>query len=184
MAGFEELPDEQKLNLARFAHTLIHRNPDIAREARKLAKKANPDLRFPEIEAEERVNEQLKSRDKQIEEMQQQLMTQDVERRREAQRQSCRDKGLDPDEVEELIVERGKLGRTIQYEDAMELLKLQKQIAAASGPGGDGARPNRSITPDIMNDKDLWQNPEKTANERTIAAIDELNAMRSKRARA
>lgn len=181
MASFEEMSEEAKLALGRFAHTLIHRNPEVAREARKLAKKANPELRFPEIETEERVNEQLAARDKKIEELEARQMQEEADRRREQKRAACVARGLDPDKVEALMIERGKQNRVIDYETAMEFLEMQGQLAAAS-PASDPMRPGNRVK-SLMEDKDLWTDPSGTAAKRTHEAIDELNAMRARQSR-
>jgi len=182
MASFEDMNDDAKLALARFAHTLIHRNPDIAREARKLAKKANPELRFPELETEERVNTELAARDKKIAELEAKQMEAAATQRREQKRAACIARGLDPDKVEALIIERSKQDRLIDFETAMELMEAQSQLAAAS-PANDQT-PRRGAQPELMQDKDLWNDPSGAAMKRTHAAIDELNAFKARQRRA
>lgn len=170
MPSFEELTDEQRAALSRVGYQLIH-NPEVSRDAKRLLMKANPKVKFPEIENEERTNAALKERDEKLQALEQKLLEKEMQDRVEAKRQQCRERGLDPAEVENLIVERGKQNRLIDFESAMELVEAQKQIAAAT-PSSQG--PQRELS----SIKELWENPGKWAREQTHAAIDELKKRR------
>ena len=174
MASFEELTDEQRANLARVGYKLFH-NPEVSKEAKRLLMKANPAVRFPEIEAETQVQEALKSRDDKIAELEAKQLEAEAFRRLEEKRASARDRGLDPTEVEALIVERGKAGRLIDWESAMELLELQKQTAPAS-PSGDDFKAGNEM-PGI---KEMLQSsdPAKIARQIAHQTIDELRGRR------
>jgi hypothetical protein len=137
--------------------------------------KANPQVHFPEIEAEDGVNKALKSRDEKIAEMEQKLIEQESFRRLEERRNQARERGLDPSEIETLITERGKQGRLIDWDSAMELLELQKQTAPAS-PAGDNWKPGNEM-PGI---KEMLQSDDPAKIARKIAhdTIDELRGRR------
>lgn len=175
MASLEDLNDDQKAALMRAGYQLLH-NPDVSKDAKRLLKKANPKLVFPELDAEDRINAELKTRDEKIAELEKAQLERDMQARIEEKRRMCRERGLDPADVEALIVERGKAGRMIDWESAAELMELQKQSAPAT-PAGDTS----PATP-MMSEKDLWNDPAKWAREQSRAAIDEIN--RNKRRRA
>lgn len=169
MPSFEELTDEQRLQLARAGYRLFH-NPDVSQDAKRLLMKANPQVRFPDIEQEER-----KSRDEKIAELEHKQLEGEMNRRLEEKRAVARDRGLDPSEVEALVIERGKQGRVIDWESAMELLEYQKQTAAAT-PAGDDWKPGNRM-PGI---KEMLQSsdPAKIAREIAHQTIDELRGRR------
>lgn len=174
--GLERLTEEQRANILRFGYTLIHRDPAIAKEARRLASKADPtSYRFPELEAEEAVTQQLKSRDEKISELEQRVLESDAERRLEQRRTSARDRGLDVAVIEELIIERGKAGRPIDWDTAMEIVELQSQSAAAT-PSQETALATKAA-----GWKDWFADPEGTARREATAAIDELRGRRPRR---
>lgn len=171
MGSLEDLSDEQRLNLARAANQVLT-NPETSREFKRLWMKANPKVRFPEVEQDEQLAAQLKLRDDKIQELETKQLEQEAERRRQVKRDAAAERGLNPDEVEALIVERGKAGRILDYESAMELLELQQQSAPVT-PASDQS-PTRPLT----SLKELWEDPAKWARDQTHAAIDELKKRR------
>lgn len=178
MPKLEELTPEQQQNLARAANQILG-NPETSREFKKLWSKANPQVRFPEIEQEEQVASQFKSRDERIEELTQKLLQQEVERKREEKRQAAVARGLDPDAVENLIVERGKNGRTIDYESAMELMELQTQAAAATPAAQQDWRQSMpQTTRDTIKEMLASDNPGAIARQKAHETIDELRGRR------
>jgi hypothetical protein len=174
MPSFEELSDEQRAQLSRVGFQLFH-NPEVSKEAKRLLMKANPKVRFPEIEAEETVNTAMKSRDEKIAEMEGKLLEQEMNRRLEEKRATARERGLDPADIEALIVERGKQNRVIDWESAMELLEYQKQSAAAT-PVGNTWKPANQL-PGV---KEMLESadPARLASENAHKIIDELRGRR------
>lgn len=176
MPSFEELTDEQRANLARAGFKLFH-NPEVSRDAKKLLTRADPKVRFPEIEAEESTAAQLRERDDRIAKLEAQQIEADLERRLEAKRKQAEDLGIDPADVEKLIVERGKAGRVIDWESALELIQLQQQSAAAT-PSGDDFKVGNEM-PGIS--EMITAGPEgaaKIARDLTHKAIDEMRGRR------
>lgn len=92
----------QALNLGRL---LLEKNPDIARKAKRLAKEADPTLRVPEIELEDQIAAGNKAQADRIAELEQRQIQSDVERRRERFHTACREQGLNPEEVEKIVVD-------------------------------------------------------------------------------
>lgn len=136
MPSFEDMSEEQRTNLARAGFKLFH-NPEISKDAKRLLMKADKSVRFPEIEAEEQTVTQLKERDDKIAALEARQIEADLERRLEAKRKQAEDVGVDPDEVEKIIVDAGKAGRVIDWESALELAQLRAQSAAATPSGDD-----------------------------------------------
>src|SRR4029077_9792702 len=102
--GLESLTPEQAKAL-QLGSLLLNTNPDIARDAKRLALKANPKLNIPELELEDRIDKATARSPEKIEELEQRLITQDVNARRELFRSDCTKQGLDPDEVEKIVVD-------------------------------------------------------------------------------
>lgn len=174
MASFEQLTDEQRLNLARVGHRLLH-NPEVSKDARRLLMKADPSVKFPDLEVEETMQSELAKRDKKIDEMSQSQMQEAAERRRESCRQQARDRGLDPDEVEKAITERG----IVKWETAMEHVEMKNRLATPTpdaGSGGDGGSSTR--LPDGDDLKDFWNDPAAWANKQAHLAVDEIKQNR------
>lgn len=178
MPKLEELSAEQQQNLARAANQVLS-NPETSREFKRLWSKANPQVRFPELEQETRLTSEFKTRDEKIAELEAKLLEEDVKRKREEKRQAAVARGLDPDAVEALIVERGKEGRTIDYESAMELMELQQQSAAAT-PANSTWRPNLGNQDARATIKEMLasDNPGAIANRIAHETIDELRGRR------
>jgi hypothetical protein len=176
MPSFEELTDDQRVNLARAGFKLFH-NPEVSREAKRLLTKADPKVRFPEIEAEETTTAALRERDDRIAKLEAQQIEADLERRLEMKRKQAEELGVDPADVEKLIVERGKGGRVIDWESALELIQLQRQSAAAT-PSSDDFKVGNEM-PGI---KDMINaGPEgaaKIARDLTHQAINEMRGRR------
>jgi hypothetical protein len=170
VATFEQLTDEQRAALARAAHSLFH-NPEVSRDAKRLLMKANPAVKFPEIETQDAVEESLKSRDKKIETLEQQIMQNEARQRLEERRAEARAKGIDPEEVEKAMTDRG----IAKWETAMEFVELTHRSAPATAASVDMGL----STPTPPNDdKEFWQDPAGVSRKRAHEAIDELQARR------
>ena len=178
LEGLEKLSEEQRANLLRFGYELIHRDPTIAKEARRLAAKANPDVyRFPELQAEEAVKSELKTRDEKLAELEQKLIESDARAQLEARRQAAKERGLNSDTIEALIVERSKAGRPIDWDTAMEIVEYQSQSAAATA-----AADINPVQRNLPSMKDWFADPEGTARREATNAIDELRGRRRRTA--
>lgn len=101
--GVEGLSANQQQAL-KLGELLLNTNPDIARDAKRLAKKANPALRIPEIELEDAIDKASEKNTAKVAELEQRLIERDVTDRRRIFREDCTKQGLDPDEVEKIVV--------------------------------------------------------------------------------
>jgi hypothetical protein len=169
MASFEDLTDAQKATLAAVGYRLFH-NPEVSSAAKRLLMKADPKVKFPEIETQDAVESSLEKRDKKIEELEQRLIQESAERNLAKRHDEARARGLDPADVEKAIIERG-IGK---WETAMEFVELT-QRAAAPTP----ASLNTGLSTVVPSeDKEFQKDPAKWANDEAHRVIDELRGRR------
>jgi len=127
MAGIEDLSpaDAQAHALGK----LLLSNPEVANQAKRLAKKANPALQLPEIDLEDALvrerNDSI-AREKKIED---QLMAERVERRRAERNTDIVKAGFTVEEIEKIIVDE-----KCSYDTAMKLAAALRQTAEPSAP--------------------------------------------------
>jgi len=177
MASFAQLTDEQRANLARVAHKMFH-NPDVSREAKRLLMKADPTVKFPEIETEDLVEKKTESMQKKIDELQQQQIEANARTELARKHDLARARGLDPAEVEKNFMEK----KIYDWDVAMQFTEMLHQSAAPTPDAINGGG-NSTQMPTEADEKELWADPAKWASKQAHAAIDELNARRKQRAR-
>jgi hypothetical protein len=166
MASFEDLTDAQKATLAAVGYRLFH-NPEVSSAAKRLLMKADPKVKFPEIETQDAVESSLEKRDKKIEELEQRLIQESAERNLEKRHEEARARGLDPADVEKAIVERG-IGK---WETAMEFVELTQRAAAPTPASLNGVGLSTTIPSE---DKEFQKDPAAWANRVAHDTIDEL----------
>lgn len=169
MATFEELTEEQRVALAKAGHKLFH-NPEVSPDAKRLLMRADKNVRFPEIETDDRIDGKLKANQDQIKELQQQIMQTDARRMLEEQRAAARARGLDPADVEKAITERG-IG---SWDTAMEFVELQARAAVPTPAAYD--EPGDIMPP--ATEKEFWANPQAATRKMAHQAVDELRKRR------
>lgn len=171
MSGLEDLTPEQRsqLNLAQ----LLLSDPDTSKQARRLAQKLKPELKFSDIELEDQIAASNKSAAKRVEGLEQQLAREKFERERAAMHAKLRERNLDPAAVEKVMTENG----IANYELAAEVLEA-RSLAAAPTP--DDVTPLTMPT-GTQGAKDLWKDPRGYAQ---AVAYDVLNGFKRNRMRA
>lgn len=125
MAGIEDLSPAE-LRAFRLGK-LLESNPEVRREALRLARKADPKLRIPELELEDRVDAERDARLKSEEKLEHQLMEERVARRKSERDAQIVAAGFTVDEIEKIIVDE-----KCSYETAMKLAELMKSTAEPS----------------------------------------------------
>lgn len=121
--GIESLSAADQ-NAVRLGRLLLNTNPEVAREAKRLAKKADPNLRVPELELEDQIAASAKKSEERTAELERQLIEERVARRREEFHRQVAAEGLDVAEVEKIIVDEKCSPAT-----AIKMAKLQQQTA-------------------------------------------------------
>ena len=169
MAGFEDLSDAQKLALAQAAHKLFQ-NPEVNKDAKRLLMKADPSVKFPEIETQDQFQSELTKRDDKIKELSDKQMEVAAQHRREAMHEQARERGLKPEDVEDAIVKKG----IANWDTAMEYVELSQRAA----PSTPASFESNLETPGA---KEMWKDPKKWAREQAHAAIDEISKRRNAR---
>jgi hypothetical protein len=131
MAGIEDLTQDQRRALD--LGSILLGNPEVAMAAKRLAKKAKPELRIPEVELEERLEAERVETDKRFEKAEQQQLQRDVAARLSFQREESTRQGLDPDEVDKRVVDEAKAGNPVNHAIARRLITLERQTAEPTG---------------------------------------------------
>lgn len=149
---------------------LLLSDPSTSKEARRLAKKLKPDLRFADLDLEDQLRSQQEANDKRWKDREEADRREKFERERAAAHARLRERNLDPAAVEKVMTEHG----IASYEAAAELMEAR---AALAEPSPDEATPM-----DLPDNKELWKDPSKWARQ---TAFDTINEIRKKsRARA
>jgi hypothetical protein len=167
MAGesLENLTPEQRAKLS-FAELLL-KNPDVALEAKKLAKKVNPELRFPDVEQQEAIAAATADLRKKQEEMADQINKDKIERQREAKREDLRRRGIDPDALELYMKENNWW----DYDKAEKGFALVNRVAPPT--------PTNLLNEAAKPDFNRWfKDPNKTAREEAEKYFEERGIVR------
>ena len=165
MASLEDLTPEQQqaaVNLLNF----VNKNPDIAKTIRRKAKEQDPNFRAPDIEMEDKLAEQEASHKKEIERLDKERLEDLQVRRRAEAHDRIRSAGLNPEDVEKVMVDQ-KIG---DYDTAIRYVQQERALA----------KPTASdMSPHSMPDnKDLWKNRNAFARTEAFAAINDLRSGR------
>jgi hypothetical protein len=165
MPSLEDLTPEQQEQAARL-FSFVKSNPDIEKNIRREAKRKNPNMSAPDIELEDALAKQREEFEAKLKERDAQALTQLQQQRRAEAHARIRNSGLDPEEIEKLMVNES-IGN---YDTAINYARAQKQLAPSTA---------ESITPmSLPNSKDLWANKNKFARDSAFEAINELKAGR------
>lgn len=150
MPGIEDLsPQDQQAH--RLGALLLRKNPDIARRAKRLAREADPTLVVPELDLEDQITKAGEKQAEKVAELEQRLIEQDVANRRAAFRAECKEKGLDPAEVEKIVV-----AEKCSTATAIKIADMQRQTAEpAAGDVQHGGNPPH--TPIDMRPEQDWR---------------------------
>ncbi|HVH70291.1 MAG TPA: hypothetical protein VNB49_04175 [Candidatus Dormibacteraeota bacterium] len=119
----ENLTPEQRAKLS-FADLLL-KNPDVALEAKKLAKKVNPELRFPDVEQQEAIAAATADLRKKQEEMEATINKDRIERAQEAKRAELRQQGVDVAALESFMKEN----ELYSYDKAVKIFGQVNRVA-------------------------------------------------------
>jgi hypothetical protein len=127
MPGVEDLTGAE-LQAFRLGKLLLA-NPEVRRDAQRLAKKADPTLQIPEIELEDRVAKEREERLASEKKHEDELMKLRVESRKATRDAEIVAKGYTVEEIEKIIVEYG-----CTYEKAFAIAAMMRQTAEPTPP--------------------------------------------------
>jgi hypothetical protein len=149
MAGIEDLnPEQQK---ALHLGSMLLSNPEVSNKAKRLAREVQPNLRLPEIDLEDQINQLREENRVELEKRDKELMEERVRTRRAEQDAKIREAGFDPADIEKLIVEE-KFG---SYDAALKFAELRRQ-AAEPGPADAGWGGRTPYPRDLRGDEE-WR---------------------------
>lgn len=122
--SLENTTEEQRLSLARAMQTLLN-NPEVSRDTKRLLKKVDPKLQFPDLEVDERIakfEETQREREKEREEAER------VRRANESYEQirgKVTARGFKVEDVETVMKDKG----IANYDTAMDFIEAQHRLA-------------------------------------------------------
>lgn len=151
---------------------LLMSDPSTSKEARRLAKKLKPELRFADLDLEDQLRTQQEANDKRWADEQERQRKEKFERDRATAHARLRERNLDPTAVEKLMTEMG----IANYDAAAEILESR---AALAEPSPDNVTPM-----DLPDNKDLWKDPVGWARKQAFEAISEVKNRTRRAARA
>lgn len=178
MADLESMtPQERAMFIAGKA---LFTHPELSKEAKRLYKRAHPEVNFPELDMEDQIAAVRKEESEKREKLENDLLRESLERKRADRRRQMQSDGYDPDEIEKLIVEWGIAGNATEdaYQRACKLADLQRQSAEPSAPDVLGPRANQDLRPEKE-----WRNltPQALANKSAALAHDMIDQFRKER---
>jgi hypothetical protein len=163
MADLENLSEEERNRLALFANRLLS-DPVASKDVRRIAKKLDPKFQAPDIDLDDRIEAVRAEEAGKREKLEEKLIADQLERKRDREHQLCRDAGEDPEYIEKIMTEQ----RIGSYETARKIAKLEKQTATPTAP-----RDRANVLPSGEDAKALWKNPRKWAQDQAHAFINE-----------
>lgn len=142
--NLEELTHDQLLETARQSQAVTNlvgqlmQNPETRESMQRLAKKANPAAVIPELDASDRIREEMKARDEKIAALEAKMQEKEVAERLERDRRAAIKKhGLSEEDIPE--VEKTMVDHQIASYDAAA--RLRKAEKAPSVPTTGAIRP-------------------------------------------
>lgn len=149
--SLEDLTPAQQQQL-KLGQLLLETNPEIAMDAKKLARKANPNLRLPEVDLEEKLDKERAARKELEDKIERQRIEDRVNERERQAKKKIEDAGFTLDEIDKLVKDEQLHGEA-GIETALKLARLQRE---AANPGGFEA-PNSHAGPRDMRGDPEWR---------------------------
>lgn len=146
--GLEDLTPEQRKQLE--LGSILLSNPEVAKSSLRLAKKAKPELRLPEIDLEDAIQAEAKKREEWQEKQEQREIEQRVEQRRREHAVAAREQGFTPEEIEKIVVDE-----KCSFETALRLANLQRETAVPGAAEGVYGGQQMPYAKDLRPDSDL-----------------------------
>lgn len=178
MASLEDLPESEKrklLNLGNMVAGMIN-NPKLSKDTKKLLKAADPNLQFPELDTDERI-EKIREEGKQTaEELRQQLAQRDAREALQAEETKITEAGLDPKAVRAYMSEKGIL----DVEVVIELFQARQQLAEPSADQLNGTARFSDVPEKELNA--MWANPSAYRQQKAEEILRESRGGRRARA--
>jgi hypothetical protein len=142
--------DRQKLNLGTLVATMI-RDPNLSRDTKKLLKKADPTLSFPELDTEDQLEQIRKQSKEESESLRAELARRDAREALQEEATKITEAGLDPAVVRKYMAENG----IINVDIVIELFQARQQLAEPSSEGMVGPLRDPNVSKDEV--AQMWK---------------------------
>lgn len=129
--------EQQQLRLGKL---LLESNPEIALDAKRLAKKADPRLRLPEVDLQDQIEALKKDKQEMEDKMERQRMEDRIAARERAAKAQIEEAGFTPEEIEKIVKEEGLHGEGA-IGTALKLAIYQRQPVEPGAMGVNVAGP-------------------------------------------
>lgn len=129
--------EQQQLRLGKL---LLESNPEIALDAKRLAKKADPRLRLPEVDLQDQIEALKKENLDKEEQLKRQRMEDRIAASERAAKAQIEESGFTVEEIEKIVVDEGLHGEKA-IGTALKLAALQRQSAEPGAAGVNFAGP-------------------------------------------
>jgi hypothetical protein len=129
---------------------LLLKNPEIALEAKRLAKKADPTLQIPEVDIDDRIAAAAKESQKSVEKLENELVAERVARRKTERDAQITAAGFKVDDIEKIIVDR-----KCTYETALHIAELERRTSEPTTADNNFSNPPG--TPIEMRPEKTWR---------------------------
>jgi hypothetical protein len=126
--SLEDLTPAQIQQL-RLGQLLLETNPEIALDAKKLARRANPNLRLPEVDLEEKLEKERAERRQLEDKIERQRIEDRVAAREREIKKQIESSGFSVEEIEKIVKDEDLHGAA-GINTALKLAELQRQAAA------------------------------------------------------
>lgn len=123
--------EQQQLRLGKL---LLESNPEIALDAKRLAKKADPRLRLPEVDLQDQIEGLKKNNQEMEQKLERQRIEDRVAARERAAKQQIEEAGFTPEEIEKIVKDEDLHGENA-VRTAIKLANASRQ-SAEPGPMG------------------------------------------------
>jgi tetratricopeptide (TPR) repeat protein len=166
MPSLEDLPETEQIK-ALALYQFVQGNPDVAKKMRQIAREKNPNMPVPDTDVlEDKMQNELKALREELKKRDEQSVQQLQEQRRAEMHNRIKENGLDPEEVEKIMIDE-KIGN---YDTAIKYVKQMRELAPSTP---------EQITPmSLPSGKDLWSDKNRWAKNQAFEAMNELKAKR------
>lgn len=149
--SLEDLTPAQQQQL-RLGELLLTKNPDIALDAKRLARKADPTLRLPEVDLQDQLEGERKARKELEDKIDRQRIEDRVAERERVAKARIESSGFTVEEIEKIVKDEDLRGERA-IDTAIKLAQLQREAAAPGAIEVSGSYPGPRG--DMRGDPDL-----------------------------
>ncbi len=123
--SLEGLNEAQRDQLARGMQALLNGDSDTSRNTKRMLKKIDPKLNFPELDLEDQLESRVKPLVEDNQKLRDELKEKEFRQRTENDHQRIRQRGFKVEDVQKLMQERG----IVNFDTAMDLLDMEQRLA-------------------------------------------------------